>query len=60
MYKIFSGANGYYVAWENGSGTHYQPQDNGSRIGWDREEAERELKAVKLRPDQSPAPGVAQ
>ena len=43
MNKIFEGANGYYVAWENDDGFHHQPADNGAAIGWDDEMAKNEL-----------------
>jgi hypothetical protein len=42
--KIYHGANGYYVAYEREDGSHYQPDDNGARLGWDRAAAERELR----------------
>jgi hypothetical protein len=42
MYKVYMGANGYYVAWEQEDGYHHQPQDNGSQLGWDRLAAARE------------------
>jgi hypothetical protein len=42
--RIFTGANGYYIAAERDDGFHYQPSDNGSRYGWDLEAAERELR----------------
>jgi hypothetical protein len=42
--KIFTGANGYYISNERADGFHYQPSDNGSRLGWNLEAAERELK----------------
>ena len=29
MYKAFRGANGWYTAWEDATGTHYQPQFGG-------------------------------
>jgi len=45
--KIFEGANGYYIAFENAAGFHGQPESQGSRIGWDRERAERELVAAQ-------------
>ena len=34
-FRICSGANGYYIACEDKDGFHYQPSDNGARIGWD-------------------------
>jgi hypothetical protein len=43
MLKIFSGANGYYVARERQDGSHWQPQDNGARLGFDIWAARREL-----------------
>ena len=44
MYRIFTGANGYYVAWKRIiDGFHRQPSDDGARIGFDRARAEREL-----------------
>lgn len=47
MYRIFTGANGYYVAWEREDGSHHQPQDNGARIGFVRVEAERERRRME-------------
>lgn len=44
MLKIFTGANGYYIAGERDDGFHYQPQDNGSRLGWNLAAAEAELR----------------
>ena len=44
IYKIYEGANGYYVACDDEDGYHWQPADNGSRLGWDRRAAERELR----------------
>lgn len=35
--KIFTGANGYYVAIEGEDGFHYQPD---SSLGWDKKAAE--------------------
>lgn len=50
MWKIFEGANGLYVAWQDDEGFHHQPSDNGSRIGWDDAEARRQLRrAIKNR-----------
>ncbi len=48
MWKIFEGANGYYIAWESADyGFHHQPADNGSHIGWDLDAAKRELKRMR-------------
>jgi len=46
-FKIFSGANGYYVAFEDASGYHGQPSSQGSRIGWDKRRAQRELREAQ-------------
>lgn len=43
-YRIYMGANGYYIAKENSDGFHRQPADNGARLGFDREAAEEELR----------------
>ena len=51
-YRIFTGANGYYVACEGDDGFHHQPADNGARLGWDREAAERELQQVMAEDDE--------
>ena len=42
MWRIFTGANGYYVAWE-ANGYHQQPPDNGARLGWNHRAAKAEL-----------------
>lgn len=42
-HRIFTGANGYYVAKVRGDGSHRQPSHNGAEIGWDLPRAEREL-----------------
>jgi len=51
IYKIYEGANGYYVAYEDDAGYHRQPADNGSRLGWDRRAAVRELRRRKSQED---------
>lgn len=38
-WKVFSGANGEYIALETSDGYHHQPSDQGSRNGWDRHAA---------------------
>lgn len=42
--RIYTGANGYYIATEDAQGSHRQPRDNGARLGWDRARAERALR----------------
>ncbi len=46
MNRIFSGSNGYYVAYQGTDGFHRQPVDNGAAMGWDRKRAEAALRAA--------------
>lgn len=45
-FKIFEGANGYYIAWENADGFHRQPFGQGAEIGWDAVRARKALRAA--------------
>jgi hypothetical protein len=49
-YRIFVGANGYYIAREDSRGFHHQPHDQGASLGFDRRAAERALRRLEASP----------